>query len=239
MQMNFTTSLDDVRRYTSAGDLQSFYRRYGLDGLEVMPLPCVDGETWEGPECCSVLTPDMVIGVHTCSIGDWMGLDREVLLEYYRKDLRYARKMGVGYVVFYVTQESERESWIYEMQHRDEEVIDASCELNNELLDGEEYPFWFLMENLWWPGLTFRSPKLTGQLLEGVHYEKRTDAGRLWNGFSFLYGTWEYIIRSREEHAAYLERGLFSAGQKAVANIALILALRKIAVAKLAEQNKN
>ena len=45
-QMNFTTSQDDVQRYSSAEDLRGFYRKYGLDGLEVMPLPC--GKTGGG-----------------------------------------------------------------------------------------------------------------------------------------------------------------------------------------------
>ena len=41
-QMNFTTSYDDVIRFASAEDLKIFYRTYGCNGLEVMPLPCMD-----------------------------------------------------------------------------------------------------------------------------------------------------------------------------------------------------
>ena len=37
-QMNFTTSFDDVTRFTSAEDLRRFYKEHGCDGLEVMPL---------------------------------------------------------------------------------------------------------------------------------------------------------------------------------------------------------
>ena len=37
-QMNFTTSYDDVIRFTSADDLQHFYMEHGCTGLEVMPL---------------------------------------------------------------------------------------------------------------------------------------------------------------------------------------------------------
>ena len=33
--------------------------------------------------------------------------------------------------------------------------------------------FWFLMENLWWPGLTFENPGDTQALLTQVHYEKK------------------------------------------------------------------
>ena len=38
-QMNFTTSYDDVIRFTSAEDLHRFYTEHGCDGLELMPLP--------------------------------------------------------------------------------------------------------------------------------------------------------------------------------------------------------
>lgn len=172
-QMNFTTSRDDVQRYASAEDLRSFYQGYGLSGLEVMPLPCEENEGWTAPDACRLIVPDMVAGVHTCSIGDWMGLDRETVLEHYRRDLQYAKRMGAEYVVFHVTQVSAEESWTYQMQHTDEEVIDASCALINELLDGQESSFWFLMENLWWPGLNFRAPDCTRRLLDGIHYEKK------------------------------------------------------------------
>ena len=62
-QMNLTTSYDDVIRFASAQDLQNFYRRYGLDGLEVMPLPYSSAEApgdYLSPELCPLLTPDMI-----------------------------------------------------------------------------------------------------------------------------------------------------------------------------------
>lgn len=172
-QMNFTTSFDDVQRYDSSEELCGFYRKYGLDGLEVMPLPCENNGAWTVLEACPLLNPDMIVGVHTCSIGDWMELDRKSVLEHYRKDLEYAEQMGAEYVVFHITQISIEESWTYQMSHTDEEVIDASCVLINELLNEQNYSFWFLMENLWWPGLTFQSPARTRRLLDGVHYEKK------------------------------------------------------------------
>ena len=56
--MNLTTSYDDVIRFASAQDLQNFYRRYGLDGLEVMPLPYSSAEApgdYLSPELCPLL----------------------------------------------------------------------------------------------------------------------------------------------------------------------------------------
>ena len=37
-QMNFTTSYDDVIRFTSAEDLHRFYTEHGCDGLELMHM---------------------------------------------------------------------------------------------------------------------------------------------------------------------------------------------------------
>lgn len=106
-QMNFTTSLDDVTRFTSAEDLRQFYKEHGCNGLEVMPLPY---STWEAPDAyqeasaCPLIQPDMVTGVHCCCLQDWMNQNREELITHYRKDLDYAMRMGAEYVVFHVVQ---------------------------------------------------------------------------------------------------------------------------------------
>lgn len=171
--MNFTTSDDDIRRYSSARDLREYYQRYGLSGLEVMPLSYQDGDIWRQPGQCPIIEPDMVTGVHACCITDWMGLDRTYLLEHYRKDLDYAQAMGAEYVVFHVSQASDEELYTWQIRHTDEEVIDASCALINELLKGRAYSFWFLMENQWWPGLTYLSPDCTRRLLDGIDYKKK------------------------------------------------------------------
>lgn len=161
--MNFTTSSEDTIRYSSAEELKQFYEEFGCAGLELMPME----------DNCPLIRPEMVVGIHTRSIADWMNLDRCFLIEHYRKDLEFARQMNAEYVVFHITQVSNEESFTYRMQHTDEEVIDAICDLINELLDGQGYSFHFLMENLWWPGLNFLRPSITKRLLDGVHYEKK------------------------------------------------------------------
>lgn len=162
--MNFTTSEDDVTRYSSAADLREFYQGFGLSGLELMPL--------ETPQN-TIVFPDMVVGVHTCSIADWMSMDRSTLLAHFQKDLDYAEEIRAEYVVFHVTQVSNEECWTCRMKHTDEEVVDAACGFINALLDRKQYSFWFLMENLWWPGLNFLRPSVTKRLLDGVHYSKK------------------------------------------------------------------
>ena len=164
LTVNFSISEDDTARYTDSNDLRRFYEQAGCDGLEVMPLS--DDNT-------HLITPDMAVGVHACCITDWMELDRGLLLSHYRRDLEYAKAMHAEYVVFHITQVGYAESLTYQMKHSHEEVIDAAASFINDLLDGTEYNFLFLMENLWWPGLTFEDPVLTRRLLDQVHYPRK------------------------------------------------------------------
>ena len=150
--MNFTTSPDDTNRYADETDLFQFYRHFGCDGLELMPI---EGFT-EFP-----IHSDKIIGVHARCLSDWMYLDRNLLLDHYRKDLEYARAVQAEYVVFHVTQVSYEECLTYRLLHTDMEVAKAAADFINTLLDGQNYQFWFLMENLWWPGLNFLDPAVT------------------------------------------------------------------------------
>ena len=201
-QMNITTSYDDVCRFFSADDLKSFYKSHGCDGLEVMPLDNYDPADLEHPippEECSLIRSSMVRGVHCCCLGDWMDKDRQRLIEGYRRDLDYATRMEAEYVVFHVVQVDNEEGMTYKPKHTDREVIDAAADFINELLDEQKYDFWFLMENLWWPGLTFLHPEDTRALLEQVHYKKK---GFMLDTGHFLHTNLD--LQTQEEGVAYL-----------------------------------
>lgn len=193
--MNFTSYEEDLNRYHSTEDLRRFYQQFGCSGLELMPVD-------KSPDAFSSrMQPDMILGIHTCSIADWMNLDTESVVEHYRKDLEYARKVGAEYVVFHVTQVSFQESLTYIPEHSDEEVIDCACQLINLLLDGQDYDFYFLMENLWWPGLNLKDPAITRRLLDNVHYEKKglmLDTGHLLHT--------NLNLRSQKEAVLYLKK---------------------------------
>lgn len=192
--MNFTSYEEDTTRYDSVADLRQFYQKYGCSGIELMPID-------KSPATfSSCMEPDMVVGIHTCSIADWMNLDTDYLVEHYRKDLDYARDVHAEYVVFHVTQVSFQESLTYIPEHTDQEVIEASCKLINQLLDGQDYHFHFLMENLWWPGLNLMDPSITKYLLDHIHYEKKglmLDTGHLLHT--------NQNLRSQSEALSYLK----------------------------------
>lgn len=188
--MNFTLSPDDVERFSSSEDLKNFYKTFGCDGLELMPL---------GEENQTLVTPDMTVGIHACCIGDWINLDQKELIRHYRKDLDYAQRVKAEYVVFHITQVNATESCTYQLEHTDEEVIDAAADFINELLDGQDYSFYFLMENLWWPGLNFLRPEIAQSLLEKVHYEKK---GFMLDTGHFLHTNRK--LRTQKEALSYL-----------------------------------
>ena len=173
--MNFTTSPYDAERFSSSEDLRQFYTGFGLDGLELMPLD---------PGLPSQITPDMVTGVHLCCPPDWMESDPATIEASYRRDLEFARQMQAEYVVFHASQISEVEATTYHFSHTDTQVVDACCRLVNSLMDGQSYTFLFLLENQWWPGLTFLRPEIADALLDGIHYPHTgfmLDTGHLMN----------------------------------------------------------
>ncbi len=205
-QMNLTTSYEDVSRFVSAEDLRQFYTKHGCDGLELMPLPYSEADApniYHSPKKCPIITEDMVIGVHSCYVGDWMDSDKTELINHYRQDLDYAMYTGAEYVVFHVVQVDEEEGFTYQTKHTDREVIDAAADFINELLDGQNYSFWFLMENLWWPGLNFLNPEDTRRLIGRVHYEKK---GFMLDTGHFLHTNLN--LQSQEEAVAYLHQML-------------------------------
>lgn len=199
--MNFSMEASDLSRYTDCTDLRRFYQSFGLSGLELMPL---------GEDPGHLVEKDMIVGVHLRCITDWMDLDKHMLIEHYRKDLEYARQMQAEYVVFHVTQVEFAESLVYKMKHTDAEVVDAAAAFINELLDGQDYPFWFLMENLWWPGLNMLDAKITERLLAQVQYPRKgimLDTGHFMNSNIYLQtpaDALRYLHQMLDAHEALL-----------------------------------
>lgn len=182
-------SQQTMKEYESREDLIAFYRSYGCDGMEV--IRC-------GEELGGMVSPDMVRGVHmgfyaywldfwrqdwkrlieefgskeTC-VGFYGGEKPEALLSGFRRDLKFAQEMEAEYVVFHVSDVTVSEVFHRSFHHTDEEVVDGAAEVIHELLNGTDYSFYFLMENLQWPGLTMTRPEITQRLLSKISYPKK------------------------------------------------------------------
>lgn len=198
--INITTSDQDMDRFADNQHIKSFYETRALDGLEIM---FTEGNT-ELPE---KLKDCKVIGIHLSFMATWMdfwtGNEAELIKQHgsleacekifggktpddylvkIEKELEKAEEIGAEYVVFHVSEITPEETFTFQCKYSDEEVIHASIELINKLLDGKAYKFYFLCENLWWAGLNLKDPKMTQILMNGIHYEKKgimLDTGHL------------------------------------------------------------
>lgn len=199
--------------------LKDFLSRHGCRGIELIR---------SGDEAEFLAEEGLIQGVHllfyTCMMdliledrqallaeyGDekcikeiYGGLDRRALIESYRQELDFAQQAGAKYVVFHVTEATLEECFTYRYKYTPQQVIDENCALINELLEGQNYTFDFLMENLWRPGLSFTDPTMTKRLLEGVNYRKKgimLDIGHLMNT--------NLSLKSQEEGCQYIHQML-------------------------------
>ena len=199
MTMNITAWEPELAPYESREDLKRFYRDLGYDGLELMLCGT--------PEVPEKLPREDLIGLHLRYYHSWVdfwkedrqallrefgeealwqqyfgGATRQEFLDGFRMDLDTAQALGVKYVVFHIAECTLEESLTYRFVHTDEEVCDAAVEVINTLLDGKDYDFHFLVENLWWSGLTLTRPEITRRVMDGIHYPKKgilLDTGHL------------------------------------------------------------
>jgi hypothetical protein len=189
----------------------------GLDGLEIV---------WGEDDFVSVQPhPDIVVGYHLLFFSTWVdfwqGNEAALLEEFgtwdavrhcygadtrlelvarFRRDLQRALDFGAEYAVFHVSDVRMLEGFTYEFSHTDRQVCDCACELVNELFDGIDADIMLLVENQWWPGLTFRDPAMTQYLIDGIEYANAgimLDTGHLMNTNTNL--------RSQAQAARYIQ----------------------------------
>lgn len=184
--------------YANREELKDSYEKYGCRGLEI--IRCDEDSR-------RIIGNEMISGLHMIFYPMWLDFfmgnernlqeefgNRSVWEEFYRgstfdsvmlqfeSDLRYAAEVKAEYVVFHVSDVTIEGTFIQKHRHTDEEVVEVACMIINSLLDGKNYEFDFLIENLWWPGFTLTNPKLTMQMLEQVNYKKKgimLDTGHL------------------------------------------------------------
>lgn len=224
--MSLSLSAREEKEYDGWNGLRADCALLGLDGVEGI---------WGGEDIPETFPKELLVGYHLTFFPDWLDFyrgdeaalikkygsveaarafygcrDADGLLELYRADLERARALGAKYVVFHVSDVSIEEGYTYRWLHSDEEVIDASAQVINDLLTGVPAEFDFLVENQWWPGFTFTDPAKTERLLNAIHFERKgivLDTGHLMNT--------EPVIRIQAEGLEYIRRNLAKHGQLA------------------------
>lgn len=204
--------------------LKNFLLDHQIDGLEVMFC-----NTWDE----RLFPRNIIQGVHLRFWPAWLdfwrgnkgellkqfgseehivscygGLTREAWLKLYRENIRTAVSTGAQYLVFHVSHARIQELFSWQFSVSDSEVIEATIELVNELVDEIPANVALLFENLWWPGLTLKTPQLVGRLLEQVKHPNvgiMLDTGHLMNT--------NQQLRSEAEGINYILRILHNLGK--------------------------
>jgi hypothetical protein len=118
-------------------------------------------------------------------IADCYGsTNRHVLVDKYRADIARAVNLGAKYAVFHISHARKDEVYSYNFHYDDATVVQAAIELLNEVFDGFQPDIEILLENLWWPGLTLRDPRLVEKVLTEVNFDRTglmLDTGHLMN----------------------------------------------------------
>lgn len=223
--INITNCSQDMDRFHDKEHLKNFYKKLGIDGMEMMPVGDLSV-----PE---KMDEQDIIGVHLSFLPYWYDFwkentgklnkifdneenwiscygssEKDVLLERLRRELDLAEKIHARYVVFHVSESAPDECLTFQMNHTDEEICDAAAEIINAVLDEKDYSFDFLCENLWWSGLTMTSPEVTERLMNAIHYEKKgimLDTGHLLHT--------NHKLRTQDEAVDYINEILNQHGE--------------------------
>ena len=220
--LNFPLTKDSILPFGGWDSLGELLSSLGLDGVEGI----ADPEYFDDAFPSSLLT-----GYHMTFYPDWVDFwrqdkaallrkfgsmetvrgfyrcgDPDGYLRLFRDDLSLALSLGARYLVFHVSDVSLEEGYTYRFEHTNREVLDASIELINALLEGITPTFEFLVENQWWPGFTFTDPAETEYLLSRIRYPRvgiMLDTGHLmntsWKLRTQKQGV-EYILNCFREH---------------------------------------
>ena len=167
-------------------DMKYFSKKYGFNGYELIKF--FDGDN----------TPlkKYIKGYHMRFFPSWMelyledfnslydelkdkkyfkslcgGHSKKELLEYYKRELKIAKKLEVEYVVFHACNVKVTEAMTYDFKYSDKEVLDAVISIINEIFEDVEYNFKLLFENLWWSGLRLTNKEEIEYLLNEVKYK--------------------------------------------------------------------
>ncbi|MEG2353108.1 MAG: TIM barrel protein [Clostridium sp.] len=182
---------DMVRFQRDSTVLNNYLKEFDLQGIELIPCSnWIDGE----------MSEEIVKGVHLSFYPFWVdfwlkdfktlikefdsikkveqfygSLDRSVIVENYKKELRLAHKLKAEYVVFHVSHVTIEESYTYNFKHSNEEVINCTIELINEVFSdiNDDFNIKILFENLWWPGLNFANKEQLKSIYNGINYKNK------------------------------------------------------------------
>ena len=170
-------------------EIQKFTEKQQMDGIELgltmeydlerIPKEIVKGvhlsfypmwlDFWRGNE----EKLNTLFASYEERVNYYKGEKPEDLVKSYRLQYERAKKLGAEYMVFHVSHVLPEDSFTYDFDYSDEEVMQATIELVNAAFPKDEQGPLLLFENLWWPGLNYKDPALTKWFIEQIHYPNK------------------------------------------------------------------
>lgn len=169
--------------------IEKFLEQHQLDGIE---LGLMNGYSLRK------IPKDIVKGVHLSFYPMWIdfykgdmakvakmigdddaitqyygGLSKTAIVDSYKMQFERAKKLEPDYMVFHVCNATPIESFSYNFDYTNVEVIEYAAELINEVFTYAAGDPKLLFENLWWPGLTFLDKSEAELLLNKTVYSKK------------------------------------------------------------------
>lgn len=181
-------------------NLQSFIREFGLAGIEQRVYQPAG----------QIPYSDLTVGVHLNYWPEWMNFfwgnqkvlsqsfaDAQQLKDYYggaanveewldviKSNLQAALSVQPEYLVWHVSNASDKEVFTFDFQYTDEQVLEATAALFNSVCHVIPDNVIVLFENLWWPGLRLLEPELVEKFFSSLktkHVGIMLDTGHLMN----------------------------------------------------------
>ena len=192
--MRYLFHLSTVPKYLDWFDndweeIQAFASKHQMDGVEIMvhddydidkvPVDFAHGmhlRFW--PMWLDFWNKDLKAVEET--VGDeeeviklYGGTDPQCLVDQYKDQYKTAKALDVKYMVFHVSHVINEDTFTWEYQYTDKEILEATIELVNQAFPADEDGPMLLFENLWWPGLTYCDPELTKWFIEQINYKNK------------------------------------------------------------------
>lgn len=170
-------------------EIQEFAKKHQMDGIEIGLNSDYDIE---------MIPEDFAYGMHLHFYPMWIdfwkrdakaleetvgsleeienlygGTDPQCLVDQYKSQYATAKALGVKYMVFHVSHVRSEDTFRWEYDYTDKEVMEATIELVNQAFPKDEDGPMLLFENLWWPGLTYCDPELTKWFIEQIDYDNK------------------------------------------------------------------
>lgn len=192
--MHYLFHLSTVPKYLNWFDndwekIQLFAQKHHMDGIEIMVHNDYD---------INKVPPNFAYGMHLKFWPVWIdfwngnkealkesiggpkeieelygGQDPSCLIELYKSQYRIAKELKVKYMVFHVSHVLCEDTFRWEYEYTDKDVMKATIELVNAAFPNELDGPMLLFENLWWPGLTYCNPELTQWFIEQINYPNK------------------------------------------------------------------